>query len=334
MVTYGRGVRSTMAVILALVVGCGSARGGGVTLDTPDVPGTPDDRGAVAMDSGTPPVDSGTPPADSGSPPLDVGTPVDRGVAPMDVVGCVPSGAENTAAACADGLDNDCDGFRDCTEPSCDSFCGVPPVDSGVGVDSGCVRSGDEGTNAACSDGVDNDCDGYFDCNDFSCSMSPSVTLCPRDAGPPDTGCVRTGTEDNPTACADRIDNDCDGYVDCTDFNCQRSSVPFCPYDAGVRPDTAGCVASPENTNATCADGIDNDCDGFRDCNDRSCTNTCVVTVCVSTRDAGSCVCRGAESSVGACSNGLDDDCDGFVDCMDFDCSMNNPAVTFCRDGG
>ena len=200
------------------------------------------------------------------------------------------SDAENSAAACADGVDNDCDGFRDCTDPECDRFCGVA-VDSGVRVDTG-VRV--------------------------------------------DAGCVSTGAEDNPTACADRIDNDCDGYFDCVDFNCQRPSVPFCPSDAGVRTDT-GCIAAPENTNGACSDGVDNDCDGYTDCIDRSCTNTCVVTVCAADgggRDAGACVCRGVESSVGNCSNGLDDDCDGFTDCSDFDCSMNNPAVTFCRDGG
>ena len=246
----------------------------------------------------------------------------------MDVTGCVASGAEGSPAACSDRVDNDCDGFRDCTDPECDRFCN----DAGAAVDTGCTRSGDEGSNAACADGLDNDCDGYTDCNDFSCSMSPAVTLCPRDAGPPDTGCVVRGTEDNPAACADRIDNDCDGYVDCIDFNCQRPSVPLCPYDGGVRVDT-GCFATSENTNASCGDGVDNDCDGYTDCNDRSCTNTCVVTVCVSTRDAGSCVCRGAESTASACSNGVDDDCDGFVDCADFDCSMN-PALSLCRDGG
>ena len=115
-------------------------------------------------------------------------------------------------------------------------------------------------------------------------------------------------------------------------FNCQRPSVPLCPYDAGVRVDT-GCLASPENTNATCSDGVDNDCDGFTDCIDWSCTNTRVVTVCPSTRDAGACVCRGAEATAAACRNGVDDDCDGFVDCADFDCSMH-PTLSLCRDGG
>ncbi|MDB4930211.1 MAG: Tryptophan synthase alpha chain [Myxococcaceae bacterium] len=327
MVDSARGGR--LVLVLSLLAGCG-ARGSGDNSTPPaDVPAATD-RGESAMDAGVVAdtgvvavVDAGEA-VDAGAA-VDLGAPIDRG-APQDVAGCVASGVESGASACGDGVDNDCDGFRDCTDPGCDPIC--RPV-----VDAGCVASGPEGSNAQCADGVDNDCDGYTDCVDFGCSMSSAVTICPRaDAGPPDAGCVRTGTEDNTAACADRVDNDCDGYVDCIDFDCQRATVPACPRDAGTRPDVA-CVPTFESSNAACADGVDNDCDGFTDCADHSCTTTCLVTVCVRTNDAGACVCRGPESTAAACSNGLDDDCDGFTDCADFDCSMN-PSLGLCRDGG
>jgi hypothetical protein len=308
-------------LVFSLVAGCGARGSGDGPAPAADVPAATD-RGQTEMDAGAV-ADAGGE-ADAGGS-VDAGAPVDRG-APQDVVGCVASGDESGAGLCGDGVDNDCDGFRDCTDPGCDPICNPA-------VDAGCVVSGTEGSNAQCADGVDNDCDGYTDCVDFSCSLAAAVTICPRpDAGPPDAGCVVRGTEDNPAACADGLDNDCDGYRDCVDFDCQRATVPLCPRDAGVRVDT-GCVSVPENTNATCGDGVDNDCDGFTDCADRSCTTTCVVTVCVSTRDAGACVCRGPEATASACGNGVDDDCDGFVDCNDFDCSMN-PSLSLCRDGG
>jgi len=241
MVTYGRGVRSTMAVILALVVGCGSARGGGGPLETPDVPATPDDRGAVVMDSGTPPADVGTPPVDVGAP-VDAGSPVDRGVAPMDVLGCVPSGAENTAAACADGLDNDCDGFRDCNDFDCPRA--TCPRDGGTTSDRPACDSGGsrENTNAECNDGIDNDCDGFTDCVDFSCRTC-AITVCVADGGitTRDGGvCLCQGSENTNAACGDRIDNDCDGFIDCGDFDCTMSDggVSVCASDAGARTDS------------------------------------------------------------------------------------------------
>jgi hypothetical protein len=292
MVAQRRGVRSVVAVLAVLAAGCGARGGGPGIVEPQDVPAAGVDRGG-AMDAGTPPTDLGGP--------ADLGPAPDRGtVVPVDVAGCVPSGAETTAAACGDRVDNDCDGFLDCTDPDCDRVCRPPPVDAGGPADAGCVRAGDEGTNAACANGVDDDCDGYTDCVDFSCSMSAAVTVCPRDAGPPDTGCVRTGAEDNPAACADRVDNDCDGFVDCNDFNCSRTAaVTVCardggaidagPRDAGPRDagrrDVGACDATgTEATNAACADGVDNDCDGYVDCNDFNCSRTATVTVC---RDAG-----------------------------------------------
>jgi hypothetical protein len=304
-----------------------------IAVDTP----APEDRGMTPEDVPTPPPDTGV--MDAGV--RDIPVTIDLGP-PPDV--CVPSGTE-AAATCFDQRDNDCDGLRDCADPGCASVCGPPdtgpvdtgPVDLGPPVD-GCTPTGTENTNTACADGRDNDCDGFTDCGgsgrspDFDCSRNPAVTVC----------CTPTGPENTNAACTDGVDNDCDGYIDCNgpgspDFDCTfASAVTVCPRDGGVVPDTSGCVFSAiENTNTTCGDGRDNDCDGFIDCNDLSCTRTCAVSpaVCASTlRDAGvACVCGGPEDTTTTCSDGRDNDCDGFTDCSDFECQRAmNPRVTIC----
>ena len=70
---------------------------------------------------------------------------------------CTPSGTEDNAGACADSLDNDCDGAIDCDDPDCATFC------AGAG-ENGAVE---------CSDGTDNDGDGQIDCHDIDCWGPP-----------------------------------------------------------------------------------------------------------------------------------------------------------------
>lgn len=54
--------------------------------------------------------------------------------------------------------------------------------------------------------------------------------------------------------------------------------------DAGdaARPDTGLCVpsAAAEDTRALCTDRIDNDCNGFTDCDDFACSRNPAVMVC------------------------------------------------------
>jgi len=103
-----------------------------------------------------------------------------------------------------------------------------------------------------------------------------------------------------------------------------------------------------EESDEACSDGIDNDGDGFIDCEDRDCTINPYITVCPHSEndctngidddadgfiDASDWDCKGAESSDEACADRADNDGDGYIDCDDYDCSRN-PEVTVCNDSG
>ena len=157
-----RTISAMLVVALLGVAGCRESRG---TTDPGDT-------------------DAGQTPADTGSA-TDVGGATDLGGGGADRA-CVPTGPENTASTCGDGVDNDCDNFVDCMDFDCSrnnpavTFCG----DAGAGrTDRGpCTPSGMENTAAACMDGIDNDCNSFVDCRDFSCSMNTAVNVC-MDAG-------------------------------------------------------------------------------------------------------------------------------------------------------
>ena len=70
------------------------------------------------------------------------------------------------------------------------------------------------------------------------------------------------------------------------------------------------CPAKMENDDTLCADGIDNDDDGLTDCADPSCYGHPDVTVCTETN----------------CTDGVDNDGDDFTDCADFDCLYSEPS--------
>ncbi|MEJ6795186.1 MAG: hypothetical protein QNK63_00605, partial [Flavobacteriales bacterium] len=99
--------------------------------------------------------------------------------------------------------------------------------------------------------------------------------------------------------CADGIDNEGDGLIDCDDPDC--ASAPEC----------VDCIAYE----CDCADGIDNDGDGQIDCNDSDCAS------------ASECVdCTLYECD---CADGIDNEGDGLIDCDDPDCA-SNPS---CSEG-
>ncbi|MEQ8459811.1 MAG: hypothetical protein RLO52_43055 [Sandaracinaceae bacterium] len=248
---------------------------------------------------------------------------------------CTPTGAEDSEAACTDGVDNDCNGFFDCRDFACSAFCGA------------------ENSNTTCNDGLDNDTDGFTDCDDRDCEER--------------VVCAGEATNAN---CSDGMDNDEDGMTDCMDEDCQQEAIVVCDgtTPTGVSEDmwaamimtrcTNGtdddgdarfdcgefsclwnypaCEApAPERFNAACADGIDNDMDGLTDCEETACQQEGIV-VCdgASPADPLPGAAEYESLSNAECSNGMNEDAaleDGgtFVDCMDFSCSQN-PDVTVC----
>ena len=206
----------------------------------------------------------------------------------------------------------------------------------------------DENTIMLCTDGLDNDGDTLIDCADPGCrcedssnaeacpSSHPGATVCPG-AVDPDSGiwepaentvfacsdgkdndgngyadckdnnckktsacCVKTVDKESDDLCDDGIDNDCNGYTDCSDNNCKKSALCCTPSGA-------------ENTPEACSDGIDNDCNGYADCNDNNCKKT---SVC--------CTPSGDENTLTACMDGIDNDCNGYIDCRDNNCSKSS----------
>lgn len=160
-----------------------------------------------------------------------------------------PGGVE----ACGNGLDDDCDGLKDCAQPSC-ANAGPPEL----------------------CDGVDNDCDGMTDEGfnlGFGCSAGLAacqrngVYACLLDGG---SGCNATPDEMLllPEAC-NSVDDDCDGETDedfvldagCTSGVgvCARGGLTACSSDGGL-----SCSATADLTRVSreVCDGLDNDCDG------------------------------------------------------------------------
>jgi uncharacterized repeat protein (TIGR01451 family) len=144
--------------------------------------------------------------------------------------------------------------------------------------------------------------------------------------------CV-TGT-DNTNFCGCTTDADCGGpksgkvcdsadTLKCID-GCRGQGGNGCPDTPAILTCTSKdssigkCIldGSPEDTDATCSDGKDNDQDGKIDCEDTSCTQSSAVTACKENTDA-------------KCSDKKDNDQDGTVDCDDTDCQID--TVTVCK---
>jgi hypothetical protein len=104
--------------------------------------------------------------------------------------------------------------------------------------------------------------------------------------------------------------------------------------DGGMMMTDAGmmCVPAAENTDVTCSDHLDNNCDTRIDCADPGCqgiTRTCTTSCNTPGTQSWDCstgiwsTCLGdpsAENDPATCSDGIDNDCDGKTDCADTGC--------------
>ena len=131
-----------------------------------------------------------------------------------------------------------------------------------------------------CADGRDDDGDGMIDCADADCVKTD---ICKPDGEP----------ENTEARCSDWVDNDSNGATDCDDQDCQSPHIKAClgSWEApAAAPASAASstaqYATPETDNEgehndiDCSDGMDNDGDGFVDCEDLGCRASREVTVC------------------------------------------------------
>ncbi|MDL1952872.1 hypothetical protein FBR07_01650 [Candidatus Uhrbacteria bacterium UHB] len=196
-----------------------------------------------------------------------------------------------------DGVDDDKDGWADaatglsCPSPGGAGDCNdndpsVHPTAGELcdGKDNNCNGSVDEGCSGGPSaeicDGLDNDMDGFVD-EGFPCVQNTTGLPCTSVCGTAGTrSCSATCTfmtcMPPAEACANGIDDDCDGLVDCLDPNC--AGYPGC---SGGCSDSdgdgyylqAGC-GTPQDCNdgnpnvnpgktEVCGNGIDDDCNAL-----------------------------------------------------------------------
>jgi len=196
--------------------------------------------------------------------------------APTDDGGGGDQSAENTSAACRDGLDNDGDGRADCDDPECADF--VFCVSADADADAPDTDASDTEANDNGDDGLlDADADASEEDEGGDEAESDADGEDAEDGGPAcapgDDGC---GPDE---ICDDGLDNDCDGTVDEADAGCSctygqvQACLPGPPCGRGV----GGCVegwqaCAADGTWRPCAeailgedelpDGKDNDCDG------------------------------------------------------------------------
>jgi hypothetical protein len=223
---------------------------------------------------------------------------------------CLNRCLERVEAQCFDNVDDDMNGKTDCDDPSCEGrSCGAA-----------CVCHDLHKAEDVCSDHADNDDDTLVDCADPDCLGKACAAGC---TCTPDAGLSETN-------CTDGVDNDLDGKLDCFDPDClnELCTVPQLYFRCTSTHDCKcnGGVQVAEVGSVLCRDGVDNDCNGLKDCGEASCDGQGCSP------DAGlGCVCANKTKKEADCANLVDDDGDGKADCADSDCAQ---GVACTKPGG
>lgn len=201
---------------------------------------------------------------------------------------------------CNDGIDNDCDGLGDASDPDCT---GSPCPDN----DNDGFRCGDcddRPVVGAARNPFDLDNDGYSTCS------------APADCN--DT--MATQFYNNFEHCSDATDNDCDGLNNAADPDCVGSDTDGDGF-TDSSPTSPDCNDLDPTINPR-----DKDRDGFSPC-------SVPVADC---NDNNPYIGPGRAEQ---CNNGADDDCDGQIDLLDSECGGPDPdndgyRITDCSPSG
>ena len=136
----------------------------------------------------------------------------------ITLIDCSLGGPEDN---CIDGIDNDCDDLVDSGDPDCQTAC-TPTGDA---------------------------CSTARECCSGNCKGGGRKRRCRGEV-------TCTPTESPELTCDDGVDNDCDGFTDVLDSDCECDPT--------------------EGSEVSCNDGVDNDCDGSIDLNDSDCAPMCM----------------------------------------------------------
>ena len=237
----------------------------------------------------------------------------------LSMFGCLRTSEDLRKESCGDGEKQEweeCDDGNPIDTDSCHNNCTVNDCNSS---DYDC-------------DTLDNDCDGKVDEQNERDLINEHSNSCSEETLTNETmniaieggNAAPMNPENDDAVCSDGIDNDEDSYTDCDDNSCSRNNtVIVCDRDTGGSESISNTEQmGTESSDTECADGVDNDGDGYADCDDLDCSRNSAVTVCGE---------QSEEGTDAACSDGMDNDRDGYADCDDYDCSRN-PAVTVCGE--